>query len=164
MLPYLLEFDYCKHVLVKILKRCAGKCAIVIKYLHAVKQGRGCFYVVYTVFHILMYLYLKWNKLLKLKIEVSSLNLFIIGGGNHHHPPGPLEAAQILTVGRVHRRRHRQLEMSKKISKYFLGGFLFFSFYIQHCFICHPTDSTVPTEAGIEPRTVATGAVRRSNH
>jgi hypothetical protein len=50
---------------------------------------------------------------------------------------------------------------------YFFGGFfLFFSCYIQHCFICRPSDYTVPTDAGIEPRTVATGAltVRRSNH
>ncbi len=44
--------------------------------------------------------------------------------------------------------------------------FCFFSYYIQHCFICRPSDSTVPTDAGIEPRTVATGAlaVRRSSH
>ncbi len=37
---------------------------------------------------------------------------------------------------------------------------------IQHCFICHPSDSTVSEDAGIEPRTVATTAlaVRRSNH
>jgi hypothetical protein len=44
--------------------------------------------------------------------------------------------------------------------------FLFLSYCIQHCFISHPSDSTVPTDAGIEPRTVATGAlaVRRSNH
>ena len=36
----------------------------------------------------------------------------------------------------------------------------------QHCFICRPSDSDVPTDAGIEPRTVATDAlaVRRSNH
>ncbi len=43
----------------------------------------------------------------------------------------------------------------------------FFSYYIQHCFICRPSDSTVPTaDAEIEPRTVATGAlaVRRSKH
>ncbi len=49
----------------------------------------------------------------------------------------------------------------------FLGDFFyFFPYYIQHCFICRPSDSTVPTDAGIEPRTVATGAlaVRRSNH
>ncbi len=51
---------------------------------------------------------------------------------------------------------------------FFFGGgtFLFFSYYIQHCFIFRPSDSTVPTDAGIEPRTVATSAlaVRRSNH
>ncbi len=35
----------------------------------------------------------------------------------------------------------------------------FFSYYIQHCFICRPSDSTVPTDAGIEPRTIATGAL-----
>jgi hypothetical protein len=47
-----------------------------------------------------------------------------------------------------------------------LGGiFSFFSYNSQHCFICRPSDSTVLTGAGIEPRTVATGAlaVRRSN-
>ncbi len=44
--------------------------------------------------------------------------------------------------------------------------FFIFSYDIQHCFICRPSDSTVPTDAGIEPRTVASGAlaVRRSNH
>jgi hypothetical protein len=41
---------------------------------------------------------------------------------------------------------------------YFIGGF-FFSYFIQHCFICRHSDSTVPTDAGIEPRTVATGAL-----
>ncbi len=49
----------------------------------------------------------------------------------------------------------------------FLADFLSFcSYSIQHCFICRPSDSTVPTDAGIEPRTIATGAlaVRRSNH
>ncbi len=49
---------------------------------------------------------------------------------------------------------------------YIFGGdfFIFFSYYIQHCFICRPLDSTVPTDAGIETRTVATGAltVRRT--
>ncbi len=46
------------------------------------------------------------------------------------------------------------------------GFFSFCSYSIQHCFICRPSDSTVPTNAGIEPRTVATCAlaVRRSNH
>jgi hypothetical protein len=34
----------------------------------------------------------------------------------------------------------------------FEGDFFFVSsFFIQHCFICHPTDSTVPTDAGINP-------------
>ncbi len=47
----------------------------------------------------------------------------------------------------------------------FLGHFLCFTSYIQHCFICR-SDSIVPTDAEIELRTVATGAwaVRRSNH
>jgi hypothetical protein len=38
--------------------------------------------------------------------------------------------------------------------------------FIQHCFICRPSDSTVSENARIEPRTVATSslAVRRSNH
>jgi hypothetical protein len=64
--------------------------------------------------------------------------------------------------------------MNKKATKkkffflnIFLGDFFLFCLYnIQHCFICRPSDSTVPTDAGIEPRTVATGAlaVRRSNH
>jgi hypothetical protein len=44
----------------------------------------------------------------------------------------------------------------------------FFSsmYYIQHCFICRPSDSTVSEDAGTEPRTVGTSAlaVRRSNH
>ncbi len=39
-------------------------------------------------------------------------------------------------------------------------------YFIQHCFICRPSDSTVPEDTGIEPRTVRTSAliVRRSNH
>ncbi len=43
----------------------------------------------------------------------------------------------------------------------------FFSMYfIQHCCICLPLDSTVSEDAGIETRTVATSAlaVKRSNH
>ncbi len=36
---------------------------------------------------------------------------------------------------------------------------IFFSYYIQHCFICRPSDSTVSTDAGIEHRTVATDAL-----
>jgi hypothetical protein len=44
--------------------------------------------------------------------------------------------------------------------------FGFFMYFIQHCFICLPSDSTVSEDAGIEPRMAATMAfaVRRSNH
>ncbi len=47
------------------------------------------------------------------------------------------------------------------------GDFLgFFHYFIPHCFIHRPSDSTVSEDAGIEPMTVATLAldVRRSNH
>jgi hypothetical protein len=46
------------------------------------------------------------------------------------------------------------------------GIFRFFQYYIQHCFICRPSDSTVSEDAGVEPRTVATSSLpdRRSNH
>jgi hypothetical protein len=39
-----------------------------------------------------------------------------------------------------------------------------FVYFIQHCFICRASDSTVSEDAGIEPRTLATLAlaVRRS--
>ncbi len=55
---------------------------------------------------------------------------------------------------------HNQRILRKK------GSDFFFSYYIQHCFIFRPSDSTVPTDAGIEPRTDATDAlaVRYSNH
>ncbi len=50
----------------------------------------------------------------------------------------------------------------------FFGFFSFFMSDIQHCFICRPSDSTVPQDAEIEPRTVAIAtsalAVRRSNY
>ncbi len=41
-----------------------------------------------------------------------------------------------------------------------------FMYFIQHCFICRPSDSTVTEDAGIEPRIVATAAlpVTRPNH
>ncbi len=50
---------------------------------------------------------------------------------------------------------------SVKFFKFFLC-----MYFIQHCFICRPSDSTVSEDAGIEPRTVATAAlaVRRSSH
>ncbi len=36
-------------------------------------------------------------------------------------------------------------------------------YYIQHCFICRPSDSTVSEDAEIEPRTVATSALAVSH-
>jgi hypothetical protein len=52
------------------------------------------------------------------------------------------------------------------ISFSFGGIFGFFMYFIQHYFICRPSDSTVSADAGIEPMTVATSAlaVRRSNN
>ncbi len=60
-------------------------------------------------------------------------------------------------------------EIAKIKSQVIHSKYIFFFPYrynVQHCFICRPSDSTVPTDAGIEPRTVATSAlaVRRSNH
>jgi hypothetical protein len=39
-------------------------------------------------------------------------------------------------------------------------------YFIHHCFICRPSDSTVTEDAGIKPRTLATSAlaVRCSSH
>ncbi len=39
-------------------------------------------------------------------------------------------------------------------------------YFIQQCFICRPSDSTVSEDAGIEPRTAATLALtdRHSDH
>ncbi len=43
---------------------------------------------------------------------------------------------------------------------FFSGGFFWIlNYFIQHCFICRPSDSTVPVNAGIEPRTVSTKAL-----
>jgi hypothetical protein len=73
--------------------------------------------------------------------------------------PGPLQL--------VHWQSDALTTRLDLIRFFFLWGFFyFFSYFIQHCFICRPSDSTVPADAGIEPRTVATGALaaRRSNH
>jgi hypothetical protein len=47
---------------------------------------------------------------------------------------------------------------------FFFWGGGGYSLFVHFCFICRPLDSTVPTDAGIEPRTVGALAVRRSNH
>ncbi len=43
--------------------------------------------------------------------------------------------------------------ISQRLFIFLFFGWIFciFSYYIQHCFICRPSDSTVPTDAGIEP-------------
>ncbi len=43
---------------------------------------------------------------------------------------------------------------------------IFCHYFIQHCFICRPSDSTVSEEVGIDPRSVMTSAlaIRRFNH
>ncbi len=38
-------------------------------------------------------------------------------------------------------------------------SFCLFTYVIQHCFICHPSDYTVSEDAGIEPMTVVTLAL-----
>jgi hypothetical protein len=49
--------------------------------------------------------------------------------------------------------------------QYFFKGdfFNFFQYFIQHCFICRPSDFTVSEDAGIGPRTVATLALAKSH-
>jgi hypothetical protein len=53
-----------------------------------------------------------------------------------------------------------QLYCTVEFGELFLGGIFWFfllTYVIQHCFIFHPSDSTVSENAGIvEPRTVAT--------
>jgi hypothetical protein len=43
---------------------------------------------------------------------------------------------------------------------------MFFLYFVQHCFICHPSDSAASGDAGIAPRTFGTLllAARRSKH
>jgi len=46
-----------------------------------------------------------------------------------------------------------------KLNRGIFWIFFFPMHYIQHCFICRPSDSTVTEDAWIEPRTVATSAL-----
>ncbi len=43
---------------------------------------------------------------------------------------------------------------------------MYLQYFIQHCFVCRPSDSAVSEDAGIKPRTVTTLelAVRHTNH
>jgi hypothetical protein len=74
---------------------------------------------------------------------------------------GPLEVKlghQAAVVTCI-KHENNQNKPQAKLEIYFkkTGIFYFISmYYIQHCFICRPTDFTVSEDAGIEPRTVAT--------
>ncbi len=73
---------------------------------------------------------------------------------------GKAEISSHGTAGAAGARLSKINTFNIKPNPFFLGGGDFFSSFcsynIQHCFICRPSDSTVPTDAGIEPRTVAT--------
>jgi hypothetical protein len=60
----------------------------------------------------------------------------------------------VLPLARKPARKLHARPMANFIKVYF---FFLFMYYIQHCFICRPSDSTVLDleDAGIEPRTVA---------
>ncbi len=83
-------------------------------------------------------------------------------------PSGPEE--EILSPSSNHRRNQlsgRPFPQTGVRSHWFYKCFLKWdSFFIRHCFISRPSDSTVSGDAGIEPRTVATSAlaVRRFNN
>jgi hypothetical protein len=50
---------------------------------------------------------------------------------------------------------YKQRDFLDFFSSFFsLLFFFFFMYFIQHCFICRPSDCTVSEDAGIEPRTV----------
>jgi len=58
--------------------------------------------------------------------------------------------------------KHRETEWEANYS----WKLITFLYFIQHCFICRQSDSTISEDAGIEPRIVATLALsdRRSKH
>jgi hypothetical protein len=75
---------------------------------------------------------------------------------------------RIRSIARTAKVPEEELNRSLDYYFFYLFNFLgvFFSYFIQHCFIRRHSDSPVLTDAGIESRTVATGAlaVRRTNH
>ncbi len=85
-------------------------------------------------------------------------------------PSGPEE--EILSPSSNHRRNQlsgRPFPQTGVRSHWFYKQFLKWDFlfifcwyFIQHCFICWPSDFTASEDAGIEPRTVATSACQLS--
>ncbi len=57
------------------------------------------------------------------------------------------------------------LPLAPRLQRGIFLDLIFFMYIIQHCFICHPSDSTLLEDAGIKPRAVVTLAlaVRLSN-
>ncbi len=56
---------------------------------------------------------------------------------------------------RIRTRKEAQFALVKRIVFYFF--YLFFKYFIQHCFICCPSDSTVSEDDEIETRTIFKG-------
>ncbi len=75
----------------------------------------------------------------------------------------PLEAIDWLTLTFLTHKTFHQKRIDNSTEMLNRGDFFYFvQYFIQHCFICRPSDSTVSEDAGIDPRTSAP-AVRRSN-
>jgi hypothetical protein len=90
------------------------------------------------------------------------------GGGSNSEAAGSLPEHEE-AVGSVltDRTNTIHIDQVRFYILYFLGGIIiFFVLYSTLLHLPSPPDSTVPTDAGIESRTVATGAlaVRRSYH
>ncbi len=68
-------------------------------------------------------------------------------------------------TGSSHRKWFRNAAFSSSYFSRFFFLLIYHVRYFQHCFICCPSDSADSTDAGIEPRTVATTALafRRSH-
>jgi hypothetical protein len=83
----------------------------------------------------------------------------------HRRLPASIFSDKIGALGSL-LERFSKLTVIGRIFKINRGIFWIFYIFIQNCFICRPSDSTVSEDAGIEQRTVATSAlaVRRSNH
>ncbi len=85
---------------------------------------------------------------------------FLISRLHKGTDPVPTYAAEFNTQGLMI--QHNMVASGTQ----FKGAHQRFMFFIQHCFICRPSDSSMSEDAGIEPMTVTTLtlAVRRSHH
>jgi hypothetical protein len=96
---------------------------------------------VLRILYISQYITVDFFYLLNLTCDVS-----VGAGGDRHEGDGGWRGQrQVSDRSRAHDPIVQRLQNS-----------LFYMYDIQHCFVCHPSDSTVSKDAGIEPRTVAT--------